>query len=219
LVLGEDLMLRFTAFMASAILILSASACSDANGGSESLPPASDSAPTTEPTPSETTEPTQEPTDTVPTKGPFVGYTAEEIQAYNDALAVYKQMLTTAAKLRGIGKATPAARRAYAQVYRPGAWDDEWAVLQQLEQANAYTRGKAKVESARPTRVLLSDRGGSVSIRVCLNSDGIRVFQRGEGEFPQADNRQSTYAVVLDQVEENGATLWKITSADKGKKC
>jgi len=212
-------MLRFTAFMASAILILSATACSDANGGSEPLPPASDSAPTTEPTLSETTEPTQEPTDTVPTKGPFVGYTAEEIQAYEDALAVYQRLLRIGARVKGIGKATPAARRAYAEVYRPGAWDDEWAVLKQLEQANAYTRGVAKIESARPTRVLVNERGGTVSIRVCLNSNGIRVFQRGEGEFPQPQNRQSIYSVLLDRVEANGAMPWRITSVDKGKKC
>jgi len=105
-------------------------------------------------------------------------YTAKERKSYAEAVRAYEIFADHQAKILAIGEATLEAKRYYEKY--SGDWLTYWNVLRQREADGIRIKGRGETLRVRPARIKLGDEGsGSVDVRVCGVSSGVKVFQRG----------------------------------------
>ncbi|GAA3524636.1 hypothetical protein GCM10022234_21720 [Aeromicrobium panaciterrae] len=123
------------------------------------------------------------PTTATPTRPAWEAkYTADEIAAYEEALATWDRYQQEAEPIWKAGKVTPEAEKLFKRYF---ATNEQLINLDFYEKNHLTRTGRAKVLSTEPTRIKVSTTGGSVSIRQCLDASTITVTQNGETVEPE----------------------------------
>jgi hypothetical protein len=146
----------------------------------------------------------------------LVGYAADEVTAYDEAVAAFKRSIRVGYRVYGEGEATPAARRALTSVYAGEELDDEWESLRDMEAEGGYFEGIPSVVRTKPVRILVSDDDATVDLRVCVDRSEVKVFS-GESEItPQEGATPTAFKVTVDR-EADGT--WRVSGGEEIGTC
>jgi hypothetical protein len=175
-----------------------------------------DGSPSADPTAS---APTSEATTTSATPSPvpayLEGFSAEERQAYDDAVQAYEAFSDQQATFMAAGKATAEAKRFYRR--QTADWRTFWATLQQRESNGVRIKGAGETLRIRPAKIRLHDDGtGSVSLNVCGISSGVRVLQNGT---PVPQPKPVPRIVRVGMVSLDTGPRWLVLYERVGPKC
>ena len=199
-----------TATVLCAGMALTAGCQRDADGETKPLPPAESS--TTAPT--ETSSPS--PTNT--TKPAWHDrYSKKELAAYEAALDRFETYEQRSEPIWRRGKATPAAEELFKEYFTDGAWQREISRLRSYEQANVEVHGTPTVLRSQATRIAVSERGGSTTIRQCIDYRTSQLLQDGE-QAPGAPKSPRIRQIVLDRSSDGGSWLISGVYAYEGKR-
>lgn len=199
-----------TATILCAGLALAAGCQSNGNGEAKPLPAAESS--TT--TPTETTSPS--PTKTIQPAWQNK-YSKKEIAAYEAALDRFTTYEQRSEPIWRRGKATPAAEQLFKEYFADGAWQREVSRLRSYEQANVEVHGTPTVLRSRATRVAVSETGGSITIRQCIDYSTSQLLQDGQ-QAPGAPKSPRIRQVVLDRSTGEGVWLISAVYTYEGKR-
>ena len=183
-----------------ASLILTA-ACQNSEDVPKPLPPVETSTSMT-PRESPSTSPTQPP-------AWQAKYTKKEIAAYEDAIDRYATYEQRSEPIWREGKATAAAEQLFKEYFF--VWQTEMSRLRLYEKANVEVHGIPTVLTSRPTRIALSKKGESVTIRQCVDYTSSLLKQNGE-PAPGASKRPGIRLVALSRFVGANETPWQISS-------
>ena len=205
---SEELgMPRIRALLAVTLLVLSCASCSGDPGGAEpgGLPISSTSTPTTATSPR-------------PTVPPYlVAYTANERQAYADALVAEDAFNVRNARYLAKGQTVEEASDFYHRYSID--WVQDWTNLAELANNHVTVTGKTSVVWVRPLRIKLSTAGGVdfVFLRRCVDSSKLVVTQNGE---PLEQSHLEKRHVVRVRMEKRaGETWWRSGISQQGPSC
>lgn len=182
-------------------------------GGGDDGPEADGGPPT--PETSKTSPSTPAPT-TPESTGLLAGYSEEEVDAYRDAVAVWKELGRVETRLMSIGTATPSARREILNLYVKDAERTSWDTLQDLDAAGAHTQGRARTVWIKPVRVLLDPEhdSGTVDLRTCVDATGVQVIT-STGESKSGSQFVMKVTVDLDPATHE----WRIATTSREGGC
>lgn len=193
---------RWISFAAT-VLVLTCASCSQTDDTPKAVPPSSSSA-------ISTLEPSESATPSHLTK-----YNPDERKAYTEAVSAYEKFADEQAKILAVGKATPKAKRYYEKY--SGDWLRFWNVLRQREADGIRIRGRGETLRVRPARIKLgNDDSGTVELRVCGVSTGVKVFQDGT-PVPQPSRTPKIVKVTLFRL--TGETWWRVFLERVGRSC
>lgn len=145
------------------------------------------------------------------------GYTADEVDAYDDAVAALKRNLRVGLAVYRQGVATPAAYRALASVYTGEELDDEWQNLRNMDASNGHLGGTARVVWTKPIRILVSDRDGTVDLKACIDRSRMRAFTRDQGRIRTGDAfKRATFEVTVDLGKGD---TWRVAGGEETGRC
>lgn len=199
-----------TATALCAGLALTAGCQSDADGEAQPLPSAESS--TTTPTETRSASPTKTIQPAWQDK-----YSEKEIAAYETALDRFETYERRSEPIWRRGKATPAAEQLFKEYFTDGAWQREVSRLRSYEQANVEVHGSPTVLRSRATRIAVSDKGGSITIRQCIDYSSSQLLQDGE-QAPGAPESPRIRQVVLDRSIDEGSWLISAVYTYEGKR-
>jgi hypothetical protein len=149
--------------------------------------------------------------------GSLDGYSAEEVDAYGDAVAALERNLRVGLAVYRQGVATPAAYRALASVYTGEELDDEWENLRNMDASHGHLDGTARVVWTKPIRILVSDRAGTVDLKACIDRSRMRAFTRDEGEIRNADAfKRAAFEVTVDLGKGD---TWRVAGGEEAGRC
>jgi hypothetical protein len=149
--------------------------------------------------------------------GSLDGYTAEEVEAYDDAVAGLERNLRVGLAVYRQGVATPAAKRALASVYTGEELDDEWENLRDMDASGGYLDGTARVVWTKPIRILVSDRAGTVDLKACIDRSRMRAFTRGGGRIGDDDAfERAAFEVTVDLGKGD---TWRVAGGEETGRC
>ncbi len=195
------------------LLVLSCASCTDnavprSSSSSHTTTASSPRAPSSSPI-----APSTPSTSTVP---PYLAkYSSEERKAYAEAVAAYDHFADEQAKILAVGKATPQAKRYYKKY--SGDWLTYWNVLRKREADGIQIEGRGQTIRVRPTRIKLGDDGsGSVELRVCGISKGVKVFQNGK---PIRQPKPTPKIVNVSLFRLADETWWRVFLERVGPSC
>lgn len=192
-----------TAATLACALIGLTSAC---NGGD---PEAND--PTETPTPTApTAEPTAEPTEDE-TPAWAAEYTDDEIQIYESALQRFERYEEVAEPIWREGKASPQTAEFFERWWLNP--QSQQRLLQTYEQANVAIEGNVTVLDSRPTRIVATDDGQSVTIRQCVDYSSRTLLQGGE-QAPGAPDGPRVRRIQVDRFVGDRETPWMLTEIE-----
>lgn len=147
----------------------------------------------------------------------LAGYSEDEVTAYNEAVAAAKRNLRVGFEVYREGVATPAARRDLAAVYSGEMLENEWETLREMEEAGDHLVGLARVTSAEPMRILVSDEAGTVDLRVCVDRSRVRVAEGGgDGAFRLQSPERAAFKLTLDR---DSSGVWRVSSGEETGRC
>ena len=156
----------------AAVLCAAASflvACDDSSG-SEPVPT---------PTDSSASAPT---TTSVPSPSPSWqdGFTAEQLQAYDEALALWSEYEKVSEPIWAAGKATDAASTLFQKYFVSPVWQQYLQRLQTYQSSDVRIDGLPTIFWSKATRIATSDGGGSVTVQQCVDYSTQVVTQAGQ---------------------------------------
>jgi hypothetical protein len=165
--------------------------------------------PSTEPTPTiSVTNTSPVPTPTVPAY--LATYTVDEREAFSDAVEGVRHQLGVVARVNERGKADARARRLLRSVDFDTQFSADWRVLEGFFTNRFHTVGVTELVSAEPTRIDVSaDQGASVTLKACVDSSPVRVFNQAGDEIEVA-GRRGPGPVTL-QVDRFPNEPWKVS--------
>lgn len=199
------------------LLVLLCASCTNSEE-----PPAGSPTATTSSTPA--TSPTLTASPTAPTASPsstthsvpayLTKYTADERQAYSDALGDYRSYRAQEARFARRATSPVAARRFYREY--TADWVSYWALRHQMADAAIRVVGVPKVKWSRPALIRLTgDGGGTVHLRLSLDARDVKVTKRGE---PVPQNTTPTISrISMSRLPED--VRWKFLMAEAGAPC
>lgn len=135
----------------------------------------SDDAPTPKPTPTQSA-PTTETTSEAPSWED--AYSAEQLAAYREALARADAFERDSQSIYAEGKASPEAKKILEEYFF--TYQYLWSPLKYLEKNGIKTVGDVKVLSSKATRIVVTGKEGSVTIRQCVDASGTTTTQNGK---------------------------------------
>ena len=141
-------------------------------------------------------------------------HTADERQAYSDALGDYRSYRAQEARFARRATSPVAARRFYREY--TADWVSYWALRHQMADAAIRVVGVPKVKWSRPALIRLTgDGGGTVHLRLCLDARDVKVTKRGE---PVPQNTTPTVSrISMSRLPED--VRWKFLMAEAGAPC
>jgi hypothetical protein len=196
---GPDLRRRVNVSVFAGLAVLGIVSCSSSDGAT---PPHKNTT---------AVSPTTTPPETTP--DPLAGYTPEEVQAYQEALAAYRHFQSVKAHVYAVGRATPQALRQLKSVEFGSLWPADWQFLKTIDLAGITLSGyNLPLSKEVPARVVLSQDGtGSVSIKMCTDPRGIREhYPSGKVTPLPGNNQPSGETVTLDRFPDGP---WKLSTA------
>lgn len=155
--------------------------------------------------------------DPAPTKSPEVTtsmpspvsweseFSAEQLEAYRQALATVSAYQAAVKPIWATGKATPAAKRLFMEYFIP--WQFYYDQLVQYEEAGIRLEVKDAVLDSRASRVELGADGASVSIRQCIDQTESSGTQNGKALPTSFDTPQ-----LVDFVVSQADGRWLIST-------
>lgn len=197
---------RIRVLLAVTLLVLSCASCSGDPGEAQpgGSPRGSPSTPTV----------STSPTPTVP---PYLAsYTAEERQAYAEAVSAYEVYIKRNNQLLAEGKTTVSANNFY-QRYSTD-WVAAWANLGKLANNNVRVTGVATVKWVRPVKVALAESGvAKIALRRCLDESKLMVTQNDRPLDQPNLKDPHVYRVLIEK--RSGENWWRFGSAEQGTPC
>jgi predicted small lipoprotein YifL len=139
-------------------------------------------------------------------------YTAEQIQAYNEALARWESYEQRSEPIWAKGKVTPAAEALFKEYWI--TWPNTLNTLRYLE-ANGVTKsGVPTVVSSQPKKVEEGSKDVTVVIRQCIDDSNVKTVS--EAGAPSSTGPATPY-VRLITMKKVSSTPWRIVGADGDK--
>ena len=152
-----------------------------------------------------------------PASGLLAGYDPDEVAAYNDAVAALNRNLRVGLAVYHEGLATPAAYRALSSVYAGDELADEWENLRNMDAANGYLDGSASVVWTKPIRILVSDEGGTVDLRACIDRSQMQAYTHDGGAIGNDDAfKRAAFTVTVDLGEGD---TWRVSGGEESGTC
>lgn len=184
-------------FLVVAILVASCASCSGKATSGNSPGPSTSSS-----------------TSATPSVPPYLAsYTADERQAYADAVAAYATYVERNNRLLAKGKTTVGASDFYHRYSTD--WATAWANLAQLANNHVTVRGHTTVTWVRPISVKLKGQGATVELRRCLDESALVVTQSGEPLAQPNLQKPHVYRVRLEL--RSAETWWRSGSAKRSR--
>lgn len=142
-------------------------------------------------------------------------YTKSERRAYDAAVKDYRRFTAREASFMATGEATGEARRFYRKY--TADWRSFWNTLREREASGIRIKGSGEMLRVRPSHIEADAAGGgTVELRVCGVSTGVRVFQRGS---PVPQPSPSPTIVQVSMVKLPGDAWWRVLYLRVGAKC
>ena len=152
-----------------------------------------------------------------PASGSLAGYDTEEVAAYDDAVAALNRNLQVGLAVYREGVATPAAYRALQSVYTGDELADEWENLRTMDAADGYLDGSASVVWAKPIRILVSDEGGTVDLKACIDRSRMQAYARDGGAIGNGDAfKRAVFTVTVDL---GAGDTWRVSGGEESGTC
>ncbi|GAW48040.1 MULTISPECIES: hypothetical protein [unclassified Nocardioides] len=150
---------------------------------------AGDDEPKTKPTPSAPTSsvPTASPTPTADPDAWRARFTPEQLKAYDAALQRFESYESRSEPIYAKGEATKAAQQLFRDYFPSPAWRVRFDELKTYEQYEVKITGTPKVYWSRATKI--SDTGGSVTIRQCVDWREVKTTQHDKPTKPIASRQ------------------------------
>ena len=121
-------------------------------------------------------------------------YTPRQLRAYEAALHRYEEYETKSEPIWRAGKANARTERFFKEFFF--SWANQQRILTTYEQVEVRSFGLGRTLSSRPTRIVFSNEGESVTIRQCVDFNKTRITQYGK-RVKQVTNKPQVRIVTL----------------------